>query len=72
VDWCDKCVWQQRETRAGGTDRGVKKVFHFICLHAKRYIVPSFGLVGSPFCFFLLKMVLYTRIGCVCSGSAMG
>jgi hypothetical protein len=51
VEWCDKCNWQMREIKTGkGSDRGVKKVFHFICLHAWRYIVPLFGLdvVAEP------------------------
>ena len=49
VPWCDKCAWQQREARDGGTERGMHKVFHFICLHAVRYIVPLFGIdVTAP------------------------
>ena len=47
VEWCDKCRWQLREAENGGSERGAKsakKAFHYICLHAWRYVVPEFGI----------------------------
>ena len=42
--WCDKCRWQIKEVKKGGTKRGTEQLGQRICLLSYHYRIPSLGI----------------------------
>jgi len=48
-DWCSTCSSVIDIVKSGGTNEGVNKLTHFICLHSWHYSIPELSIdVASP------------------------